>query len=170
MIKGFKEKTFCGLDIGAQKIKAGILKAHDANRMELLGVYEQKTEGFDRSSVTDLGRFSECIYETISNLVDKTGVKVKSVQLGLGGELVEFRSTNTVIPISEKASRTIQKNDVLKINNQARLLGVKVEAGSNPGIIAYNNKLLENDCFKNLASEFYASIILKESKDDSRKI
>ena len=41
-----REKHYCGLDLGAQKIKAGILKVKDAMQMELVGIYEQKTAGF----------------------------------------------------------------------------------------------------------------------------
>lgn len=127
MLPNSKDNIFCGLDVGAEKIKVGILRAHDVNRMELLGVYEQKTVGFDQCSVTDLGQFSECIYEVVDELVKKTGVKVKDIQLGLGGELVDFRTTNTVIPLSETGTRIIRQQDIDQVNDHARLLGVKVE-------------------------------------------
>ncbi|HQO59224.1 MAG TPA: hypothetical protein PLT76_10980, partial [Candidatus Omnitrophota bacterium] len=56
------EKYFCGLDIGAQAIKASLLTAGEHNKPQLLGVFEVGTGGFDHNSVTDLGEFSECVH------------------------------------------------------------------------------------------------------------
>ncbi len=124
-IKG--ERLFCGLDIGSRTIKTCLVKYIEEHKPELLGVYEAKTSGFKDSSVSDLAELSECIHATIEGLTQKTGVKLKEVQLGIGGELIVKRFTSTVVPLLEKGSKVIASNDLKKVQTQARLLGMNME-------------------------------------------
>lgn len=121
------ERVYCGLDIGSQRIKVGIIKVTDAKLIELLGVYETKTYGFQDASVSDLGDLSECIHQTIQQLIQKTGVKFKEVNLGFGGELVDVREISAMIPLLDRGSKVISGRDVQRVNKQARSLGMKIE-------------------------------------------
>ena len=121
------EKYYCGVDLGTQKIKAGILKVRDRTDMELIGAYEHTCHGFKDNAVSDLAEFSECIHHAIYELTKKTGIKCKDVQLGLGGAMIETRQTNTVIPLIDRGNKIITRQDVKKVNHNARLLGIKIE-------------------------------------------
>lgn len=123
----FGDKYYCGLDIGAQSMKASLVYAKDLQNIELLGVHEEKTVGVKGTSISDLGELSEGIGLTMSGLTRKTGVKIKDVQLGIGGELVENRSSRTVIPLVDKGNKIITSQDIKKVCGQARLLGVDLE-------------------------------------------
>jgi len=125
--KMMSDKYYCGLDIGEKTIKAGILKIKDLTDIEPLGVYEQKTYGFKDNAVSDLSEFSDCIRSAVDNLAQKAGVKIKEVQLGLGGAMIETRKTNTMIPLVDRGSKIITQSDIKKVNNNARLLGIKME-------------------------------------------
>ena len=125
--KMMSDKYYCGVDIGTRKIKAGILRIKDPTDMELVGAYEHKSHGFKNNAVSDLTEFSECIHHTIYELTKKTGVKFKQVQLGIGGAMIETRQINTVIPLIDRGNKIITSRDVKKINNNARLLGIKIE-------------------------------------------
>lgn len=125
--KVFKEKYCCGLDIGGQTIKAALLRSEDGRKLELLGTQQHKTHGFRESSVHDLAELSECIHTAMDELVKKTGVKIRTVQVGLGGRMVDVREINTVIPLADKASKVITGHDIRKVNEHARLLGIKME-------------------------------------------
>lgn len=127
LAKMMNEKYFCGVDIGTQKIKAGILRIKDSSDVELMGAYEHKTYGFEDNAVSDLAEFSECIHHTIHELTNKTGIKFKQVQLGLGAGMIETRQTHTVIPLIDRGNKIITSRDIKKLNNNARLLGVKIE-------------------------------------------
>lgn len=118
---------FCGLDVGSQTIKAGLIKGRKNHTLGLLGVNEVKTSGFKKASVTDLGELSECIHAALSGLARKTGVKLNEVQLGIGGELIETRLSSAVIPLVDKGSKVIGHRDVKKIQSQARFLGINME-------------------------------------------
>jgi len=122
-----KEKYFCGLDLGTQKMKMCMIQIDDPNKMELLGVYENKTHGYINGAVSDLGEFTESIHSTLKALSAKTGVKIKTIHLGLGGDLINIRESSTTIPLIDKGSKAIVRRDIKKVNNQARLLGIKVE-------------------------------------------
>jgi len=121
------EKYYCGVDIGARTIKAGIMKIKDAMDAKLIGVYEHKTYGFKDNAVSDLDEFSDCIHNTITELTKKTGIKIREVQVGLGGAMIEARQTKTVIPLIDKGSKVITQRDIKKVNENARLLGIQME-------------------------------------------
>jgi cell division protein FtsA len=125
--KIIKEKYYCGIDIGARTVKAGIMKIKDTQDAKLIGVYEHDTHGFKDNAVSDLDEFSECVHNTIAELTKKTGIKLREVQVGLGGAMIEARQTNTVIPLIDKGSKVITRRDVKKVNDNARLLGVQME-------------------------------------------
>ena len=127
MLKKFSEKYFCGLDIGSQSVKAGVIKAKAGQSSELLGIYETKTAGFKRASVTDLGELSECIQTVLAELSKRTSVKIKEIQVGIGGELIEHGYSTAIIPLSDRGNKVITRQDIKEVQDQARLLGVNIE-------------------------------------------
>ncbi|OGX33835.1 MAG: cell division protein FtsA [Omnitrophica WOR_2 bacterium RIFCSPHIGHO2_02_FULL_52_10] len=125
--KMINDKYYCGLDIGERSVKAGILKIKDAADPRLVGVYEHKTYGFKDNAVSNLEEFSDCIHRTVEELTKNTGVKVKEVYVGLGGALIESRSSATVIPLIDRGNKVITRRDIKKVNDNARLLGMHME-------------------------------------------
>jgi len=125
--KIFKEKFYFSLDIGTQTLKAAAILVKDPNAIEVLGVSENVTYGLHDSNVQDLGSFSECIYNTIHKLSSGLQIKVKDVEIGIGSSLINVRPTATTIPLTDKGSKVISKRDVFKVNEQARLLGIKID-------------------------------------------
>ena len=123
----FKERFFCGLDIGSQKIKASLARVQDAENFELLGVYEMETRGFKDASVNDIGEFSGAISAALEGLTRKTKIKFRDIYLGLGGDLIETRMSRAVIPLTERGNKVIVPSDVKNSRRQARLLGMRLE-------------------------------------------
>lgn len=122
-----QEKIYCGLDIGASKIKVAAIKVSELNEAELVGVYESKTYGFKDSAVSDLGEFSECIHKSLTSLMKKAGIKIRELTVGVSGKLIEGRYSNTVIPLIDRGSKVIVQKDIVKVREQAKLLGVKMD-------------------------------------------
>jgi len=128
MIKKFlKERYYCGLDIGSQTIKASLIKSRDTSLPGLLGVYDSKTCGLAKSSVLDLGELSGSIHAALSGLSRKTGIKLKSVQLGIGGDFIEKRPTAAIIPLVDRGNKVIASRDVKRLLTQTRLLGANMD-------------------------------------------
>lgn len=121
------DRIYCGLDIGSQKIKAAVMKIKENKEVELLGAYENRTQGFKGLSVTDLNELAECINQILTELSNRLNIKIKDVELGVGAELVESRETQAVVPLADRASKIITQGDIKRVNHQARLLGLKME-------------------------------------------
>jgi len=122
-----KEKIYCGLDIGAQRIKASFLRFASGRSPEIIGVSQVSTKGLQKASVSDLRELSDSISRVLSGLADKAKVKVKEVHLGLGGHFIHGRKTHAVIPLADRGSKVITSFDVKKINHQACLLGINLD-------------------------------------------
>jgi cell division protein FtsA len=127
MLNRLQEKCFYGLDIGAHKIKACAVTLNEEGEPEIAGIYECATQGFGEKSVTDLHALSESIHQALEKLVEKTGVKAKTLRLGINGDLIFVRPTSAVIPLADKGNKTITQKDIRKVNQHARLLGVKMD-------------------------------------------
>lgn len=122
-----KDKYFCGIDVGSDKVKIGVLERTDNGRFELLGLLEKKTYGFKNGAVSDLSELSECIHDAVNKVSEKTGVKIDSVYLGVNAMLCDFRRGKAVIPLVDKGSKIIALRDIKNVTTQARLLGTKME-------------------------------------------
>jgi len=128
MLKKFiTERYFCGLDIGTQSIKASIVERMDDSKASIVGVYETPTRGYYKASITDLDELSECIHKTLAALSKKTGIKIKDLVLGIGGELVQIRPSQAVIALIDRGNKIITRQDIIKVQTQARLLGSNMD-------------------------------------------
>ncbi|MCX5680679.1 MAG: cell division protein FtsA [Candidatus Omnitrophica bacterium] len=122
-----KENIYCGLDIGAQRIKACLIRVRKDQSLEIMGVSQVATSGLRKSSVSDLNNFSDSINRVVFGLTEKAKVKVREVHLGIGGHFIQGRKTHTVIPLADKGNKVITSFDIKKINHQACLLGVNLD-------------------------------------------
>ncbi len=128
MIKKFaKERYSCGLDIGSQSVKAALIEIREQQKPALVGVYETPTSGYLDSSVTNLEDLTECIHAAVSGLSRKTKVKIREVQLGVGGGLLTTRSNHAAIPLVDRGHKVISNGDLRRLHAQAKLLGTQID-------------------------------------------
>jgi len=128
MIRKFvKEKYYCGLDIGSQSIKAALIEARENGKACLVGVCEADTSGYHAASVTDLEDLTESIHGVLSRLIRKTRIKIREVELGVGGELIMTRSNHAAIPLVDRGHKVITGKDIRKIHSQAKLMGTHMD-------------------------------------------
>jgi len=118
---------FCGLDLGTHTMKASIVRAKDEENLDLLGVYETRATGFKEASISDITELAECIQRTVQGVMQKTGIKVYAVQLGVSGSFLTTRRSSAVIPLIDSGTKVISKFDLRKVDAQAKLLGVSLE-------------------------------------------
>lgn len=125
--KIIKEKLFCSLDIGATSIKASLIRVNNPNSFEIIGACESRIFGFKDAFVTDLAEFSECINSIVTQLSQKAGIRIQDLQVGISSQLIEMRKSSAVIPLMDKGSKVIMTRDIRKVNEHARLLGLKMD-------------------------------------------
>ncbi len=118
---------FCGLDLGTHTMKASIVCAKDEENLDLMGVYETPATGFKEASISDITELAQCIQRTVQGVMQKTGIKIHAVQLGVGGSILTTRRSSAVIPLIDSGTKVISPFDLRKVDNQAKLLGVNLE-------------------------------------------
>ena len=122
-----QHQHFCGLDLGTHTMKASIVRAKDEDNLDLLGIFESRSTGFKEASISDITQLAECIQRTVQGVMQKTGIKVHAVQLGLSGSYLTTRHTSALIPLIDSGTKVISKFDLRKVDAQAKLLGVGLE-------------------------------------------
>jgi cell division protein FtsA len=122
-----KERYYCGLDIGSQKIKAALSRVQDADNLEILAVHESGIRGFEASAVNDISEFSSAISSTLDAVIKKAQVRFRDIYLGVGGDLVTTRKSRAIIPLVERGNKLITAHDVNDARHQARLLGTRID-------------------------------------------
>jgi cell division protein FtsA len=108
-------------------MKASIVCAKDEDNLDLLGVFETRTTGFKEASISDITELAECIGSTVQGVMQKTGIKIHAVQLGISGSFLATRRSSAVIPLVDSGTKVISKFDLRKVGAQAKLLGVNLE-------------------------------------------
>jgi len=118
---------FCGLDLGTHTMKASIVRAKDEENLDLIGIYETKATGFKEASISDIAELADCIQRTVQGVMQKTGIKVHAVQVGLSGSFLATHRSSAIIPLIDSGTKVISKFDLRKVDAQAKLLGVNLE-------------------------------------------
>ncbi len=121
------ERIHVGLDIGSRKIKAGAVVQKKRGGPQLIGVHESPGVCLEDNAIRDLNDFSDNIHQTLKSLSKKIGRKIKDVQLGMAGPLVQTRVSGTIIPLLDRGSKVITTGDVRRIHKQTCLLGLKTD-------------------------------------------
>ncbi len=121
------DQFYCGLDIGAHRIKASLNRVADARTLELLAVNEVPARGLAAASINDITEFSGCVSAALDGIIRKTRFKVRDVHLGLGGEFIETRPSRALVPLVERGNKILTSRDLHHARNQARMLGVRLE-------------------------------------------
>ena len=118
---------FCGLDLGTHTMKAAIVRSRDEENLDLLGIFEARAIGFKEASINDITEFAECIQKTMQGVMQKTGIKINAVQLGVSGSFLATRRSSAVIPLIDTGTKVISPFDLRRVNHQAKLLGVSLD-------------------------------------------
>ena len=118
---------FCGLDLGTHTMKASIVRAKDEENLDLMGVFETRTTGFKEASISDITELAECIQRTVQGVMQKTGIKIHAVQIGLSGSFLATHRSSAIIPLIDSGTKVISKFDLRKVAAQAKLLGVNLD-------------------------------------------
>ncbi len=125
--KNAQLQYFCGLDLGTHTMKASIVRLTDEDNLDLLGVFETRATGFKEASISDITQLAECIQRTVQGVMQKTGIKIHAVQIGLSGSFLATHRSSAIIPLIDSGTKVISKFDLRKVQAQAKLLGVNLD-------------------------------------------
>jgi len=89
-----------GLDIGTTKVCAIVAGTDEHGRMNILGVGRSPSDGITRGVVTHIDRTMNSIMAAISEAESSSGVKVRSVIVGIAGDHIQSFQSRGVIGVS----------------------------------------------------------------------
>jgi cell division protein FtsA len=122
-----RHKTITAIDIGTANIVAAFAKIDRKAKILSLEISACKNNGFDRGMITDLDRLTDSIQSVARSLSLQSKTKIRDVFINISGTCITARHSHTAIPLGDRVNRVIGPSDIQKINNQARLLGLKLE-------------------------------------------
>jgi cell division protein FtsA len=116
----------CGLDIGSSKI-AACLGRFRGNELTNLWYGSTDAVGIKRGQWQDIGNLTDGFSKLLRNLKSKSGIKIKTINLGFSGQNVIVRHSQAVIALAERGNKSVTKRDIQNVNYQAQILGSCLE-------------------------------------------
>lgn len=116
----------CALDIGSSKVSGCIAKI-TGRRINSLFFDSLPLKSIRRGSIIDSVELVGTVGKLMKNLKSKTGINIKSVYANMSGQDIVTKHSRAVIPLAERGNKVINKADINRVNEQARILGSVLE-------------------------------------------
>ena len=112
-----RDGFFTGLDIGTNSIKV-LVAEHRNGELNVIGVSNAKSKGVKDGIVVDIEAAAAAIKSAISQAEEKAGISIKSVNVGLPGNLLQVEPTQGMIPVTSD-TKEITDQDVENVVKSA---------------------------------------------------
>ena len=108
---------FTGLDIGTNSIKVLVAELRNGE-LNVIGVSNAKSKGVKDGIIVDIEAAATAIKSAISQAEEKAGISIKSVNVGLPGNLLQVEPTQGMIPVTSD-TKEITDQDVENVVKSA---------------------------------------------------
>ena len=112
-----RDGFFTGLDIGTNSIKVLVAELRDGE-LNVIGVSNAKSKGVKDGIIVDIEAAATAIKSAISQAEEKAGISIKSVNVGLPGNLLQVEPTQGMIPVTSD-TKEITDQDVESVVKSA---------------------------------------------------
>lgn len=112
-----RDVFFTGLDIGTNSIKV-LVAEHRNGELNVIGVSNAKSKGVKDGIIVDIEAAATAIKSAISQAEEKAGISIKSVNVGLPGNLLQVEPTQGMIPVTSD-TKEITDQDVENVVKSA---------------------------------------------------
>ena len=112
-----RDGFFTGLDIGTNSIKV-LVAEHRNGELNVIGVSNAKSKGVKDGIIVDIETAATAIKSAISQAEEKAGISIKSVNVGLPGNLLQVEPTQGMIPVTSD-TKEITDQDVENVVKSA---------------------------------------------------
>ena len=104
-----RDGFFTGLDIGTNSIKV-LVAEHRNGELNVIGVSNAKSKGVKDGIIVDIEAAATAIKSAISQAEEKAGISIKSVNVGLPGNLLQVEPTQGMIPVTSDTKETTDQD------------------------------------------------------------
>ncbi|MBP1041526.1 cell division protein FtsA [Vagococcus sp. BWB3-3] len=112
-----KTGIYVGLDIGTTSVKV-VVAEYIEGQINIIGVGNAKAEGLSRGIVIDIDKAVDSIKRAISQAEEKSGIKIRKVNVGLPANLLEVEKCEGMIAVNTE-SKEITDEDVRNVASAA---------------------------------------------------
>ena len=112
-----RDGFFTGLDIGTNSIKVLVAELRNGE-LNVIGVSNAKSKGVKDGVIVDIEAAATAIKSAISQAEEKAGISIKSVNVGLPGNLLQVEPTQGMIPVTSD-TKEITDQDVENVVKSA---------------------------------------------------
>ena len=112
-----RDGFFTGLDIGTNSIKVLVAELRNGE-LNVIGVSNAKSKGVKDGIIVDIEAGATAIKSAISQAEEKAGISIKSVNVGLPGNLLQVEPTQGMIPVTSD-TKEITDQDVENVVKSA---------------------------------------------------
>lgn len=112
-----RDGFFTGLDIGTNSIKVLVAELRNGE-LNVIGVSNAKSKGVKDGIIVDIEAAATAIKSAISQAEEKAGISIKSVNVGLPGNLLQVEPTQGMIPVTSE-TKEITDQDVENVVKSA---------------------------------------------------
>ena len=112
-----RDGFFTGLDIGTNSIKVLVAELRNGE-LNVIGVSNANSKGVKDGIIVDIEAAATAIKSAISQAEEKAGISIKSVNVGLPGNLLQVEPTQGMIPVTSD-TKEITDQDVENVVKSA---------------------------------------------------
>ncbi|MCX5705926.1 MAG: cell division protein FtsA [Candidatus Omnitrophica bacterium] len=116
----------CALDIGSSKISACVAQ-FQKRRISSMYFDSVASKGVKDGVIVDSISLISCIEKLLKNLKAKSGINIKFLHVNISGQDIITKHSRAIIPLAERGNKVITVSDMLRANEQARVLGSNLE-------------------------------------------
>jgi len=116
----------CSIDIGSSKI-AACLGCFRGKQLKRIWWDSTDSVGIKRGQCQDIQGLVVSLSQLLNSLKAKSGIKIKSVYLGIVSQNIIAKHSQAVIALAERGNRSVSKTHIQHVIQQARILGSCLE-------------------------------------------
>jgi cell division protein FtsA len=115
------DQIFVGIDIGTTKICTLVARAEGLDKIRILGVGIEPSQGMRRGVVVDLDAAAQSVARSVDKAEHTSGVEIMSALVSLAGSNVSSVNSRGVVGVS---GRVIDQDDVARAIDAARAVAI----------------------------------------------
>jgi len=117
----------CAVDISSSKVSAAVAEIKKRRINSLFFETQSPAKGIKKGAIVDSIDLSGSISRTLKKLKAKSGINIKFIYTSVSGLDIVTKHSRAIIPLAERGNKVITLSDILKVNEQARILGSSLE-------------------------------------------
>jgi cell division protein FtsA len=118
------QRIVVGLDIGTSKIVAIIANVFDDDRIEIIGLGHQPSQGMKKGVVVNIESTVSAIEEAVNEAELMAGVQVKSVYAGIAGSHIKSMNSHGIVAIKDGE---VSDSDVERVIDAAKAVAIPAD-------------------------------------------